>query len=79
MKQVEVQGNVIRFLREVADETVLCIFNLSDHPVDTTVPAGDGMTIGGEIGSTRPLPDHTLHLGPWQPSILLLNPGDRHG
>ncbi|WBL34337.1 alpha-glucosidase family protein [Sinirhodobacter sp. HNIBRBA609] len=79
MKQVEVQGDVIRFLRESEDETILCIFNLSDHPVDTTVPAGDWITIGGEIGSTRPLPDKTLHLGPWQPSILLLNPGGRHG
>ncbi|MCT2538615.1 alpha-glucosidase [Sedimentimonas flavescens] len=79
MKQIEVQGDVLRFARESAGETILCIFNLSDHPVDTTVPAGDWITIGGEIGSTRPLPDHTLHLGPWQPSILLLNPGGRNG
>ncbi len=75
MLDITVSGDVLSFRRESEDEVVLCFFNLSDQPVDTTVPAGDWVTIGGEIGSTRPQPDHSLHLGPWQPSILILNRG----
>ncbi len=78
MKEVEVRGAVLGFRRSVEGEEILCLFNLSDAPAETTVPAGDWVTIGGELGSTRPLPDHSLHLGPWQPS-LLLNQGGRHG
>ncbi|MFD2175511.1 alpha-glucosidase [Rhodobacter lacus] len=79
MTQVLAQGDVLSFHRLNESEEILCFFNLSDHPVDTAVPAGDWVTIGGELGSIRPRPDHTLHLGPWQPSLLLLNRGARIG
>ncbi|MEO1951029.1 MAG: alpha-glucosidase, partial [Thioclava sp.] len=61
------------FTRTNEEETILCYFTLSDHPVNATVPPGNWVTVGGELGSIRPMPDHTLHLGPWQPSILRLD------
>lgn len=79
MTDVVVEGPMIRFRRETADEVILCVFNLSDQPLETTIPAGNWLTLAGEIGSTRPNPDHSLYLGPWQPSILLLDKGTSHG
>ncbi|KEP70052.1 DUF3459 domain-containing protein [Thioclava sp. BHET1] len=66
-------GSLLVFTRKDADETILCYFNLSDQPVNAAVPPGNWVTIGGELGSIRPMSDHTLHLGPWQPSILHLD------
>jgi len=79
MMEIQALGDLLSFRRKSGEEEILCLFNLSDAPLETTVPAGDWVTIGGEIGSTRPLADHRLHLGPWQPSILLLNHGGRNG
>ncbi len=75
MTEVMAEGSLLSFRRINQNEEILCFFNLSDQPVNATVPAGDWVTIAGELGSIRPSPDHTLHLGPWQPSILLLNKG----
>ena len=75
MTDITVTGDVLSFRRETEAETILCLFNLSDEPATVPVPEGNWVTIAGELGSARPLPDHTLHLGSWQPSILML---DRH-
>ena len=75
MTEVEATDGLLKFIRSDAQETILCYFNLSDHPINATVPAGHWVTIGGELGSITPMPDHTLHLGPWQPSILILDGG----
>ena len=73
LEDMYVSGDLLVFSRKNADETILCYFNLSDQPVNATVPPGNWVTIGGELGSIRPMSDHTLHLGPWQPSILHLD------
>ncbi|MDD8024656.1 MAG: alpha-glucosidase family protein [Paracoccaceae bacterium] len=75
MTEVRAQDGLLIFMRQSEDETILCFFNLSDQPITTTVPAGNWLTIAGELGSIQPAPDHSLHLGPWQPSILLLDRG----
>ena len=75
MTEIHAEGDVLSFRRIEGGEEIFCVFNLSDHPVSTTVPAGHWVTIGGELGSSRPNPDHTLNLGPWQPSIMLLDKG----
>ncbi|OOY16279.1 alpha-glucosidase [Thioclava sp. DLFJ4-1] len=73
MEDMYCSGDLLVFTRRNEEETILCYFNLSDHPVNATVPPGNWVTVGGELGSIRPMPDHTLHLGPWQPSILRLD------
>lgn len=73
MRGVAAIGDVLSFRRETEEETILVFFNLSDTPANVTVPDGNWVTIAGELGSTRPTPDFQLHLGPWQPSILLLD------
>ncbi len=73
MESIYCAGDLFVFTRKNENETILCHFNLSDMPVNATVPPGHWVTIGGELGSIRPMPDHTLHLGPWQPSILRLD------
>ncbi|WP_339107216.1 alpha-glucosidase [Thioclava sp. GXIMD4216] len=72
IRDVWAGDEVLAFQRVLEDEVVQCFFNLSDHPVSVTVPAGNWVTIAGELGSIRPNPDHSLHLGPWQASLLLL-------
>ena len=68
-----VSDGLMSFRRVDEGEEILCFFNLSDHPVNATVPAGNWVTIGGEFGSIRPAADHSPHLGPWQASLLLLD------
>jgi len=75
MTGIEARDGVLQFRRVAGDETILCVFNLTDAPVDADLPPGDWVTLAGELGSTRPTADNRLHLGPWQPSILLLNSG----
>ncbi len=75
MTGIEARDGVLRFRREAGDETILCVFNLTDVPVDTDLPPGDWVTLAGELGSIRPTADNRLQLGPWQPSILRLNSG----
>ncbi|MBD3786993.1 MAG: alpha glucosidase [Sphingomonadales bacterium] len=73
LTDLHVHDGLLSFRRVDEGEEILCFFNLSDHPVNATVPAGNWVTIGGEFGSIRPAADHSLHLGPWQASLLLLD------
>lgn len=70
--EISAENGLLFFRRRHGSEDILCYFNLSDQPINATVPAGNWVTIAGEMGSIRPNPDHSLHLGPWQPSILIL-------
>ena len=73
MTDVRCEGDVLSFRRIEGSEEILCFFNLGEGSAHVTVPEGNWVTIAGELGSTRPTPDHQLNLGPWQPSILLLD------
>ena len=69
--RVVADGNILTFQRESQAETVFCAFNLSHSPGVTDMPAGKWQQIGIELGSTGPAPDGRLHLGPWQPALML--------
>ncbi|SLN64686.1 Oligo-1,6-glucosidase [Aquimixticola soesokkakensis] len=71
MDRVTVIGNTIAFTRKSGDETVFCAFNLSDDPCAIDPPAGKWHAVGGELNSAHAGPDGKVHLGPWQPCILL--------
>ncbi|SIT17361.1 alpha-glucosidase [Roseivivax lentus] len=69
--RVEADGSIIRFQRESAGETIFCAFNLSHEPAVTDMPPGKWQQIGIELGSAGPAPDGRLHLGPWQPALMM--------
>jgi alpha-glucosidase len=64
-------GTVLRFQRANEEETLFCAFNLSFEPAVTDLPEGKWRQIGIELGSAGPAPDGRLHLGPWQPALLM--------
>ncbi|WP_299152506.1 alpha-glucosidase [uncultured Tateyamaria sp.] len=70
-ENVTATGSVLHFTRTHGDQTIYCVFNLSDDVVSHDMPAGDWVTIGAELGSTQPGIDGKLHLGAWQVSLLL--------
>lgn len=77
MEDVVAEGAALRFKRRAADGTdIHCTFNLSGEPMVLDMPEGSWHAIGGELNSAAPMSDGKLHLGPWQPCILL---GEKKG
>ncbi|MCE0504670.1 MULTISPECIES: alpha-amylase family glycosyl hydrolase [unclassified Roseivivax] len=70
-EEVSADGTVLRFIRKGEGEEIFCAFNLSHDPAATDMPEGRWRQIGIELGSTGPAPDGRLHLGPWQPALLM--------
>lgn len=66
---VTAEGNIIRFLRETAEETLFCAFNLSAEPGEITLPEGNWEQIGTEVGSAALTGEKTIALEPWQPCL----------
>ena len=70
MKILKSEGAILGFLRRTDEETLYCVFNLSDETVDTSLPAGDWSDIGDEVGGA-PIPeDGSLRLDAWQCAIV---------
>ncbi|QFS83094.1 Oligo-1,6-glucosidase [Roseivivax sp. THAF40] len=69
--RVEADGSIIKFQRSGAEETIFCAFNLSNTPSVTDMPEGEWLQIGIELGSAGAAPDGRLHLGPWQPALMM--------
>jgi len=65
------EGDILHFTRTHEANEIFCAFNLSDTPSDMAMPEGEWSVIGQELGSARPMSDNKLHLGPWQPCLLL--------
>ena len=71
MTQVQADGDVLSFYRQSGDERFYCAFNMSDQPVTREAPEGDWLSVGGELNAAHAMEDGKLHLGPWQPCLLL--------
>ena len=69
--EMQAQGDVIRFERIDGEQRIFVAINLSDTPATIPAPKGTWTQIGADLGSILPGPDGALHLGPWQPAILL--------
>ncbi|SFE73997.1 alpha-glucosidase [Roseivivax sediminis] len=68
---MQAEGDVLTFTRSEGEETIFCAFNLSPEPGLLAMPEGEWRQIGIELGSAGPAPDGRLHLGPWQPALLM--------
>ncbi|ATG47048.1 alpha-glucosidase [Celeribacter ethanolicus] len=71
MVDMKVQGACLTFTRKSAEEELLCVFNLSDQPATLDAPGGNWHHVGSELNSASPMEDGKLHLGPWQPALML--------
>jgi alpha-glucosidase len=71
MEQIDHTGHIVHFIRSEGAQTIFCAFNLSGEPGAMTLPTGTWRQIGVELGSAGVSPDGKLHLGPWQPSLML--------
>lgn len=62
-------GDVLRFERSAAGETMFCAFNLSDTPATLSRPDGAWQNPGTPV--TADMPDtSTIELAPWQALVL---------
>ncbi|WP_417258902.1 alpha-glucosidase [Celeribacter sp.] len=68
---MRVEDGCLIFTRKQGDEELFCAFNLTDTPATLETPAGQWHAIGGELNSASPMEDGKIHLGPWQPCIML--------
>jgi alpha-glucosidase len=71
MTEITAEGDVLSFLREEAGETVFCAFNLSHDPATLRLPKGNWLAVGQELNSSGPGEDGLVHLGPWQPCLVV--------
>ena len=71
MAELCADGNVLGFRREGAGEKMLCAFNLAHEPAELRLPAGRWRTVGAELNSSGPGADGVVHLGPWQPCLMV--------
>ncbi|MBI1250214.1 MAG: DUF3459 domain-containing protein [Alphaproteobacteria bacterium] len=61
---------LLAFRRTVDDQTVLCVFNLSDSADTLAVPASSGLRMERLTGEAR-LEGQALQLGPWSSALLI--------
>ncbi len=71
MRDLHVSGDTLTFIREEAGEIMFCAFNLSHDPTSLYLPEGHWVTVGQELNSSGPGEDGVVHLGPWQPCLVL--------
>ncbi|WP_434286944.1 alpha-glucosidase [Celeribacter sp. SCSIO 80788] len=71
MVDMKVEGACLSFTRKNDDEELYCVFNLSDQPATLDAPVGNWHHVGSELNSASPMEDGKLHLGPWQPALML--------
>ncbi|ARE42330.1 Alpha-glucosidase AglA (plasmid) [Rhodovulum sp. P5] len=79
LKDMDHAEDVLSFRRVGQGAEMFCAFNLSDRPALLTPPTGDWLAVGGEINAAHPGADGQVHLGPWQPCLLLRHKGDDDG
>ncbi len=72
MKNVRANGSVLSFDRiHTNGEVIQCHFNLSNENTSITTPSGKWDALGKDLGAAQNISDTQIHLGPWQPVILL--------
>lgn len=65
------EADVLRFVREDADEAMFCAFNLGDRPAEIALEPGEWRGVGEELGAVAPDPDGGARLGSWQCCLAL--------
>lgn len=71
LEKLHVSGEVLSFHREEAGEELFCAFNLSHDPASLYLPEGNWVPVGQELNSYGPGEDGIVHLGPWQPCLVV--------
>ena len=71
MRNIHVSGHVLSFHREEAGEELFCAFNLGHDPSSLYLPDGNWVTVGQDLNSSGPGEDGVVHLGPWQPCLVV--------
>jgi len=66
-----VMGNVLIFERSESGERIFCAFNMGEAPATIPMPQGRWHAVGGELNAAHEGADGKVHLGPWQPCLLL--------
>jgi alpha-glucosidase len=59
-------GDVLVFQRHTGDETLFCAFNIGGEVAEVSLPAGQWMPIGAELGAVAADAVGKVKLGPWQ-------------
>jgi alpha-glucosidase len=65
MSPLTAGGDVVRFLRENAGETMFCAFNLGEGTAEVALPEGKWHSVGETLGAVAPVGGRAT-LGAWQ-------------
>jgi alpha-glucosidase len=71
LSELQVSGNTLSFLRDDGEETMFCAFNLGHEPATLFLPQGAWTAVGQDLNSSGPSQDGLVHLGPWQPCLVV--------
>ncbi|PQO24933.1 alpha-glucosidase [Rhodobacteraceae bacterium WD3A24] len=71
LEALRADGNVLSFMRRDGERRLFCAFNLDHEPAELDLPAGHWLPVGGELNSSGPGADGRVHLGPWQPCLVV--------
>lgn len=66
---------VLCFTRQYNDETIFCLFNMSDTDANANLPTGKWQNIGQDIGSSGILASEPIYLHAWQ-TVIAIKTGD---
>jgi alpha-glucosidase len=71
LDNLAVDGNVLSFTRKHDGEEIYFALNMGETPVTLMPPKGEWLWIGAELNSAHPGADGKVHLGHWQPCIMM--------
>ncbi len=69
--KVVASGDVLFFTRSLDEEAIFCAFNLSDSSTDLSLPEGNWIPVGAELGCVGFTAGGKVRLGPWQSCLAL--------
>ena len=71
LDDLRAEGDVLSFTRRHAGEEIFFALNMGETPVTITPPEGAWDWLGAELNSAHPGAEGKVHLGRWQPCIML--------
>ena len=71
---MQVDNNLLTFVRKSKNQTVFCAFNLGDEIVSLNLPDGDWKPVMQDVNSAVIQKDNNVVLEPWQPCLAVKHP-----
>ena len=68
---LQLQGDVLSFIRKSEEQTIFCAFNFSAESDVTRLPFTDGISLDSNKNTGEAMHEKTIALGPWQAYLAI--------